>query len=290
MNRNYLVISPVRNEAEFIEQTLQSVSSQTITPLKWVIVDDGSTDKTRTLVEQFAVHYNWIEIVSRPDRGYRQAGVGVAEAFYDGFSRCRSLPWNYLVKLDGDIVLPEDYFECLISEFERDLQLGICSGCIYHEKNGILELESPGDPAFHVRGAAKMYRRACWEAMGGFPRVTGFDCVDSLKARMLGWNTRRIPSVKVIHLRPTGAADGAWRNGFKDGLGANAIGYHPLFLFLKCFRRFLRKGGRVNAVGQFCGFIAGYFVNIPRVQERELVDYVRRQQLNRLLGKETIWR
>jgi len=290
MERDYFIVSAVRNEAEFLEQTLQSVISQTLLPIKWVIVDDGSTDGTGLLAKRFSERYSWIEVVARPDRGFRQAGVGVAEAFYDGFSRGRLLPWNYVVKLDGDVLLPRSYFEQLMAEFEKDPRLGICSGAIYKLENGILTLDSPNDPEFHVRGAAKMYRRTCWEAIGGIPRVTGFDCVDNLKARMLGWDTRCISSLKVIHLRPTGQANGPWRNGLKDGLGANAIGYHPIFLVLKCLRRFVRRGTRINALGQLCGFVMGYFADMPRVQDRALIRYVRRQQLNRLLGRKTIWR
>ena len=290
MDRNYLVVSPVRNEAEFIELTLKSVTSQTLRPLRWVIVDDGSTDKTRALAEEYASKHPWIEVVSRRDRGYRQSGIGVVETFYDGFARADSSQWDYVMKLDGDLLLPLDYLEQLTLEFERDPRLGISSGDIFNEAKGALTLDSPGDPAFHVRGAAKAYRRACWDAIGGIPRVTGFDCVDNVKARMLGWDTRRIPSLKVIHLRHTGEANGAWKNGFKDGLGANAIGYHPLFLLLKCFKRlFLGRCG-IDALGQFCGYMTGYFTDVPRIQDRQLVEYLRRQQLNRLLGRETIWR
>lgn len=290
MNRNYLVVSAVRNEAEFIGQTLDSLASQTIKPLRWVIVDDGSTDATRTLAQQHAATHAWTEVISRSDRGFRQSGVGVVEAFYEGFSKVSHEPWDYVVKLDGDLRLPKSYFEDLILRFEKDPKLGICSGDIYNDEEGKLILDSPDDPVFHVRGAAKMYRRKCWDAIGGIQRVTGFDTIDNLKARMLGWDTRRIPEIAVIHLRKTGMANGTWKNAFKDGRGANAVGYHPLFLFLKCFVRAFRRGSFVGAVALFCGYVSGHFVDIPKIREPDVIRYLRRQQMNRILGRETIWR
>jgi poly-beta-1,6-N-acetyl-D-glucosamine synthase len=288
-NRDYLIISAVRNEEKYLGVTIESVVRQTLRPLQWVVIDDGSTDGTLQLIQTAARKEPWIQVVNRKDRGFRQSGVGVVEAFYDGFCRVESLPWEYVVKMDGDLRLPSDYFQRLIEEFERDPRLGICSGDVYNETAAGLVLDSPGDPAFHVRGAAKIYRRDCWTAIGGIQRVTGFDSVDNVKARMLGWDTRRFPRPQVIHLRKTGQATGSWRNGLKNGLGANAIGYHPLFLLLKCAKRF-GSGSPIQAAGLLCGFLRGYFVDIPRIREPELLRYLRKQQLKRMLGQESIWR
>lgn len=290
MKRNYLIITTIRNEASQFGHTIDSVVRQTLCPIRWLIVDDGSTDNTSQIITQLSAQHSWIEVIIRKDRGYRQSGVGVVTAFYDGFSRVSFLPWNYLVKLDGDVRIPANYFESLIEEFEHDSTLGICSGEVYNEEDGKLSLDSPEDPSFHVRGAAKIYRRTCWEAIGGILKVNGFDCIDNVKARMLGWNTRRFPQPEVIHLRRTGQANGAWRNSFKDGIGANAIGYHPLFMFFKCIRRLLAGRSIIGVAGQLCGFIRGYYGDIPRVNDPALVRYLRRQQMNRLLGKDTIWR
>ena len=288
-DRSYIVISAVRNEGPYVERTIASMRSQTQLPLKWMIVDDGSKDNTAALTDAAAAEAPWIERVSRKDRGFRQPGVGVVEAFYAGFERVKDLPWSYVVKMDGDLLLPKEYFERLMTAFETEDRLGICSGDIFNETATGLALDSPSDPAFHVRGAAKMYRRACWDAIGGLQRVTGFDSIDNVKARMTGWDTRRLHEVPVIHLRHTGQAGGTWRNGYKNGIGANAIGYHPLFVVVKCLKRLVR-GSPVDALGQGCGFIAGYFVSIPRVQDQKLIRYLRQQQLNRLLGRASIWR
>lgn len=284
----YIVISPVRNEAQFLPQTVSSMKSQTCLPLKWVIVNDGSTDNTAALVRDASRQSSWIESVERRDRGFRQPGVGVVDAFYDGFQRVEKLGWRYVVKMDGDLRLPEDYFERLIAAFERDSRLGICSGDIFNQTDHGLVLDSPTDPEFHVRGAAKMYRRECWTDIGGIQHVTGFDSIDNIAARMRNWNTRRIHDLPVIHLRKTGAAGGTWRNAYKNGIGANAIGYHPAFLLAKCIKR-TAHGCPLDALGQFCGYVAGYFARIPRVRDKDLVSYLRHQQWNRLIGKQSIW-
>ncbi len=288
-HRSYIVISPVRNEGEFLPQTIATMRRQSMVPLKWVIVNDGSRDNTAALAAEAAGEVPWIELVEHQDRGFRQPGSGVVDAFYEGFERAADLPWQYVVKLDGDLCLPPDYFERLIAAFEDEHRLGICSGDIYIETETGPVLDSPSDPGFHVRGAAKMYRRACWHDIGGIHRVTGFDTVDNVSANMHGWQTRRLAELRVIHLRKTGQASGVWGNACKNGIGANAIGYHPAFVLAKCVRRAF-AGAPLDALGILCGYVGGFFMTIPRVRDRDVIRYLRRQQWNRLLGRESIWR
>jgi len=288
-SRSYIVISPVRNEEEFLPRTIATMRAQTIVPLKWVIVNDGSGDNTAALAAAAARETPWIELVERQDRGFRQPGSGVVDTFYEGFNRAAGHPWQYVAKLDGDLCLPPDYFERLITAFEREPTLGICSGDIYIETETGPELDSPSDPDFHVRGAAKLYRRQCWDDIGGICRVTGFDTIDNVSAHMHGWQTRRLAELRVTHLRKTGQASGVWGNAYKNGTGAYAVGYHPAFVLAKCVRRAC-TGNPLDALGILCGYVAGFFTTIPRVRDRNVVRYLRRQQWNRLLGRESIWR
>src|SRR5690606_26654723 len=121
----YVIVSPVRNEGEYLEATIEAVSKQTILPVEWVIVNDGSTDKTREIIDSAAARYPWIRAVHRPDRGYRKAGGGVIEAFNDGFSALSVTDWAFLVKLDGDLTFENNYFEKCFREFDADKSLGI---------------------------------------------------------------------------------------------------------------------------------------------------------------------
>jgi glycosyltransferase involved in cell wall biosynthesis len=285
----YVIITPVRNEAEHIEKTIESLVSQTCQPKKWVIVDDGSTDTTPQLIDAAEKEHPWIETVHRPDRGFRKAGEGVIEAFYDGYRLLDGMSWDYLVKLDGDLSFEPSYFSSCFDHFNRDTKLGIGGGTICGLVNGALIEESQGDPPFHVRGATKIYRRACWDAVGGLIMAPGWDGLDEIKANMLGWKTYSFPELKLRHYRFAGNADGAWKNWVKNGLANYVSGYHPVFMLCKCLSRVKDKPYGVVPAGLCYGFLSGYFKRIPRVQDRDLIKYFRDQQMRRLTLRNSLW-
>lgn len=285
----YIVITPARNEQEHIGHTIKSMVAQTVPPALWVIVDDGSADGTAEIIDAAARVHPWIQTVHRPDRGFRQQGGGVVEAFYAGYARIQSQPWDFLVKFDADLSFEPDFFERCFKNFAAEPRLGIGGGLICHEVNGDLVSESSGDPAFHVRGATKIYRRACWEQFGGLVRAPGWDSIDELKANMLGWATRSFPDGPLKHRRFAGTADGLWSNSVKNGLANYVAGYHPLFMALKCLKRSVRRPYVVGAVGLWWGFCRGYVKRVARVDDPALIRYVRRQQLNKLLLKPSLW-
>lgn len=284
----YIIITPARDEEQFLERTIRAVASQTVPPTQWILVNDGSRDRTGDIIDQYAQVYPWITAVHRQDRGRREAGGGVVNTFYDGYAQIASSDWGFLIKLDADLSFPNDYFERCFEYFSADPKLGIGGGGIYHEAAGGLQLERT--PRFHVRGATKIYRQQCWIQLGGLLRAPGWDTVDELKANMLGWTTRSFPDLQVSHYRFTGAADGAWRNCIKDGRANYITGYHPLFMLLKCVKRLGRKPYLRGSVALMCGFISAYVQKTPRVQDRSLIRYTRQQQIRRLLLQESIWK
>lgn len=285
---SYVVITPVRNEGAYLARTIESMASQTIRPAIWVIVNDGSTDNTGEIAESAAQH-SWVRVVHRPDRGFRKSGGGVIEAFYDGYALVQSEQWDFLCKLDGDLAFEPAYFEKCFDYFRADSKLGVGGGRISIEINGEFQDDSPRDPAFHVRGATKIYRRQTWEEIGGLLRMTGWDTLDELQANMLGWKSYSFKNLMVHQLKPTGSADGRWKNWFKNGRANYIAGYHPLFMVTKCIRRIFTKPYGIGAAGLFCGFLSGYLQRVPQVANRELVRYLRRQQMNRLLCRESLW-
>ncbi len=284
----YVIVTPVRDEEEHIEKTINSVISQTLRPLQWVIIDDGSTDDTATIIDNYANMYAWIKALHRSNRGTRVAGGGVIEAFYDGYGAIDAIEWKFIVKLDGDLSFKPSYFNDCIEEFHKDPGLGVGGGMIYHEIKGALELER--NPLFHVRGATKIYKRACWEAIGGLIKAPGWDTIDEVKANMLGWETRSFRNLKVIHHRFTGAADGTWGNAVKNGKANYISGYHPIFMLAKGMKRFFAKPYVIGALGLFYGFMSGYFKKIPQIDDKKLITYLRQQQLKRLMYQESIWK
>jgi biofilm PGA synthesis N-glycosyltransferase PgaC len=284
----YVIVSPVRNEERNLEATIGSVAQQTMLPVRWVIVDDGSTDRTSKILEQAARAHPWVSTVHRPDRGYREPGGGVVAAFYDGYDQLQSADWQFLVKLDGDLLLPADYFEKCLEEFRQYPKLGIGGGALYHIENGARVIES--NPRFHVRGATKIYRRECWEAIGGLHKAPGWDTLDEAKAQMLGWSTWTFSEPRGLHLRPTGAADGPWRDAVKNGRANYVSGYHPAFMVLKCIKRLADKPYGVIAAGLLYGFVTSYLKRLPQVNDAALIRYIRLQQIRRLFLTESIWR
>ncbi|HEV2397908.1 MAG TPA: glycosyltransferase family A protein [Candidatus Sulfotelmatobacter sp.] len=284
----YVVITPVRDEEKHIEATVRSVTTQTILPTEWIIVDDGSTDHTVEIVEEYAEKCEWIRLVRRPNRGMRKSGAGVIEAFYDGYQMLRRGDWDFIVKLDGDLTFSSDYFEKCFEHFASDVRLGIGGGEIYHEIAGEQKVE--GNPKFHVRGATKIYKRACWEAIGGLMKAPGWDTIDEVKANMLGWKSFSFPQLQVLHHRVTGSADGLLRDRIKHGLACYISGYHPLFLAASCVSRLLKKPYVTGSVAICYGYLKGYWTRTPRVNDKQLIKYLRHQQLRRLWGLETIWR
>jgi glycosyltransferase involved in cell wall biosynthesis len=284
----YVIVSPVRDEEQFIAQTLQSVIHQTIRPAEWIIVDDGSRDETGRIIDEYARHYPWIIALHRADRGKRLAGTGVMEAFYFGYEHLKCQDWDFIVKLDGDVGLEAEYFEKCFQRFSEDATLGICGGVMYCEENGHLKLDV--QPMFHVRGAIKLYRRSCWLDIGGLIKSPGWDTVDEIHSNMLGWRTRSFWDLKVIHHRPTGAAAGTWHDNVKNGRADYVSAYHPLFIAVKCLKRMFQKPYVIKSVAHLYGYVSGYTRKIPRIGNEKLIRYIRTQQLRRLLFRKTDWR
>ena len=284
----YVIITPARDEEAFIEKTIASVAGQSILPLYWVIVNDGSRDRTGEIIDSYAAKYPWIIARHRPNRGFRQAGGGVVATFYDGYELLPTSDWDFLVKLDADLSFSADYFERCFAEFAADPKLGIGGGGIYHEEKGRLVLER--NPRFHVRGATKIYKKVCWDALGGLMQAPGWDTIDELKANMLGWSTRTFADLRLSHYRFTGSADGAWRDCVKNGRANYITGYHPLFMLLKSVARVAKKPYVTGSAGLLWGFVSGYLRRIPRVQDSRLIQYTRVQQMRKMMMLESIWK
>ena len=289
LRTSYVVITPVRDEEQHIEFTLRCVATQSVVPREWIIVDDGSTDGTAVIVERFCAKHTWIRLIRRHNRGFRQSGAGVVEAFQEGMASVQTTDWQFLVKLDGDLTLPADYFERLFQEFDRTPRLGIAGGVLYSERDGALTLEKC--PQFHVRGATKVYRRPCWNDIGGLISSPGWDIVDECKANMHGWTTRSLPELAVVHHRPTGTAESKWKDQVKNGRAYFVAGYHPAFLLARCIYRIPTKPYMIGSLAVLWGYLNAAVRGVPgHINDPALVRFVRREQLRRLAGLPTIWK
>jgi biofilm PGA synthesis N-glycosyltransferase PgaC len=280
MKSRYVVVTPARDEERTIELTIASMLAQTVKPLRWVIVDDGSTDQTRALVEKHLAANPWIELMQRENRGFRALGGGVVDAFNEGFARVAALPWEFVVKLDADLSFDAHYFENLLRRFDADPKLGMASGKTFLLKDGRKSIEYCHDE--HVRGPAKMYARPVFEAIGGLEAVRGWDMIDETRAQMLGYETRSFADEEIIHLRPIDARQSnVVRSRYEMGKLYWFLGYHWAYHFVRCLRSALQDfpigiGG--------AALLAGYLVAAVTRRERYDADYVafvQRKQLER---------
>jgi glycosyltransferase involved in cell wall biosynthesis len=284
----YVIITPVRDEEQHVEATIESVSLQTVRPAEWVIVDDGSTDRTGTLLDQYAGQLPWIHVIHKPNRGFRKSGEGVVDAFNAGYNALRCDDWDFIVKLDGDLSFSPDYFQKCFERFRARPRLGIGGGEIYHVMERELKLEA--NPRFHIRGATKIYRKRCWEDIGGLWPGAGWDTIDEVKANMLGWETMTFEDLHLVHHRITGLAEGLVRDKVKHGLACYISGYHPLFVAASSLYRLVRKPYVIGALAMVFGFLKGYLTHTPQVNDERLIRYLRAQQLRRLCGLKSIWK
>lgn len=276
----YVVISPVRNEEDYIQLTLDSVISQTIKPIKWIIVDDGSQDKTAQIAQRYLNKFSWIYLLTLSNRGFRQRGEGVINAFNAGFALV-NFKFDFIAKLDGDVSFQHDYFERLFDYFKSNPALGIAGGGIYiKEKNSWVLERVPSD---HVRGATKVYRRKCFEDIKGLQPVGGWDSIDEIKAQMKGWETRSFEDLIVFHHRPLGQADGKLSTMVKSGVSSYVRGYHPLaMLFRGAVRAIKDRPILLSGLAMWWGYLKSWLINSPQFDDPELVAYYRKKTLRRL--------
>ncbi len=288
MSTKYVVITPVRDEEAYLRQTVESMIRQTVRPVQYVLVNDGSRDKTGQIIDEYARQIPWIRAVHREDRGFRKWGAGIIEAFYSGFDELSCDDWEFMSKMDGDLSFEPSYFESAFQKFSENPGLGIGGGFLYHQDNGHRTLER--HPVFHVRGGAKIYRRACWDAIGKLWVGPGSDTVDEVKANMLGWSTMSFSDLLIQHHRWTGAADGRWGGVVKNGKTDYVSGYHPLFLAAKSVARLWQRPYVLGSVALIYGYIAAFLQRMPQVDDPELIRYLRRQQMAKICGRQTIWK
>jgi len=260
----YLIISPVRNEAAYLQRTIDSITAQTIRPALWLIVDDGSNDETPKIVEAAAARHDWIRLYRRPDRGVRKVGGGVIEAFNDGLRQVDLNDFDYLCKLDGDLELEPTYYERLFEKFDADPRLGTASGKCWLVTDEGLEQERTNDQ-FSL-GACKTYRRECFQAIGGFVQEVMGDGIDCHRCHMLGWRAASFhdEELKIKHLRRMGSSfQNIYRGRLRWGYGQYFMGTHPLYALAIAGYRMLERPWLIGGMLIFIGYLNGYLRNLP---------------------------
>jgi biofilm PGA synthesis N-glycosyltransferase PgaC len=285
--RAYVLISPCRNEADYMRRTLDSVVAQTVTPACWVIVDDGSTDETPAILAEYAARHDWIKVVAKPDRGHRAVGPGVIEAFYAGLDTVSVSDYPYLCKLDLDLDLPTGYFEGLMARMETDPRIGTCSGKPYMRRGSALVSERRGNEM--SAGMTKFYRTACFEQIGGFVHEVMWDAIDCHKARQLGWRAISWddPELRFEHLRPMGSSQQSIYTGRqRHGFGQYFMGSDPFFYAATCVFRMAEPPYVLGGLAMAQGYLGAWLRSERQLDDPALMAFIRAYQRRSLrVGK-----
>ena len=278
----YVLITPARNEEAFIQKTLDSVSQQTFPPLKWVIVNDGSTDNTASIVEQYTARYDWIELVTLPGRKERHF-AGKVYAFNAGQERCNGLDYEVIGNLDSDVSLDKDHFEFLLSKFKDDPRLGV-AGTVFREEgynSGTDSLEGQ----FYVSGQCQLFRRQCFEEIDGYfaNKAGGIDWIAVTTARMKGWKTRSFNEKSFFHHRHLGTAErsivaASFAYGEKDYI----LGGHPVWELFRIVYRMKKRPYIIDGVALGLGYGSAALRRLKRPVSKELMAFHRREQMRKL--------
>jgi len=284
---DYVVISPVRDEAEFLPRVIKSMENQTIQPKEWVVVDDGSTDGTTEILLEAEKRLPWMHVVVKPDRGERSVGPGVVEAFYYGYDRMRSKTYDFIVKMDGDIEFDPQYVETLLEYFKRDRHLGSASGKVFLPVGDKLVEERTSDEM--TVGAFNFYRRKAFEDIGGFIREVMWDGIAYHRARISGWRTRSIahPKLDILHKRLMGSSQKSIMHGrVRWGHGQYFMGTHPLYILAITAYRLFEKPFIVGGLGILTGYLSSALKRVKRYGDSNFRNSLHAWQMERLkVGK-----
>lgn len=278
---SYVLVTPARNEEAFIELTLKSVTAQEIRPLKWVIVSDGSTDRTDAIVSGYAARHPWIELLRMPERKERHFG-GKVRAFNAGYARLGGLDYQAIGSLDADISFGPDYFKFLLRKLAENPRLGLV-GTPHVENNKTYDYRFAS--LEHVSGACQFFRRECFEAIGGYLPLEsgGVDLVAVFSARLKGWETRTFRDITCEHHRVMGSATkGRLTVLFDHGKKDYLLGAHAGWVVLRTAYRIIRPPYVVGAAVQFFGYFSYLVRGKPRSAPREVVVLRQQEQGARL--------
>lgn len=286
INQIYIMATPVKNEEENLPELITSVGSQKIKPTLWVIVDDGSTDKSSDIINKASQQYNWIKTV-RLKESPRDIGFHYSHVCMVGFENSiriakeKDLQYGYIALLDADMRVEPEYFKKLIDRMEKNEKIGISSGDIWSKVDGKYIHEKRDSE--HPSGGARIWRRKCFEETGGYELVKGPDSVSTARAKLRGWKAASYEDIKAYQSRPVSSADGLWVGYMKNGEARYFRHVHPLAIMGKSVQMIF-KGKLVPGIAYLWGYLHAHKMNMPRLKDPELIKYFRAKSFQTFLG------
>jgi poly-beta-1,6-N-acetyl-D-glucosamine synthase len=289
--RRILIVSPCRDEERTLERTLAYMEAQTLPPARWIVVDDGSSDRTPEILAAAADRIPWLRVVRREDRGHRKLGGGVIDAFYDGLAAA-DVPYDFVGKMDVDLEFSPGYLEHIIGHFERDPKLAAASGKVFRREGSELVEEFMIDEM--VAGQFKLYRRDAFERIGGFVRELMWDGIDFHRARIEGYRTASLPDpeLRILHMRLMGSSDrNVYRGRLRWGRGQWFMGSSLAYVLASSAFRMREKPYLLGGALILIGFAMAAWRGEPRYEDLRFRRELRRWQherLRRLLTSGTV--
>lgn len=280
--KRYVLVTAAYNEERYIGLTIESIVNQTLLPQQWVIVSDGSTDRTDEIVESYVAKHPFIRLVRVQDKHKRNFGAQVI-AIRRGYEALRG-DYDFIANLDADLTFDPGYYEKLLQKFDEDSKLGLAGGYIFDKEEDGQFRSRPMNGEHSVAHAVQMLRRGCYEATGGWVPLPygGPDWHLQVTVQMLGWRVKSFKDLPAYHHRPTGTADRPFRNLFREGRMDYSVGSHPLFEIFKVARRFRAKPLVLSSFVRLAGFLRGYWIREERPVSAEFVAFLRGQQKDAL--------
>lgn len=279
---NYYIVLPSYNEEKYISLTLQSLVEQTILPKKVVVVNDSSTDNTAHIVSEFAKVHPFISLVNKTSDAIHLPGSKVIQAFQKGLETLDD-KYDFIVKADADLIFPSNYFETIIKHYKSDKEIGMVGGFAYIEKNGEWILENLTDKD-HIRGAFKAYRKECFSQIGGLKPAMGWDTVDELLCKFYNWKVVTDETLKVKHLKPTGANYNKAAR-YKQGEAFYSLGYGFLITSIASLKLAFRKGKPLLFIDYLNGFWKAKLGNKELLVTQEQAKFIRNYRIQKMKSK-----
>ena len=278
----YILITPARNEEAHIERTIKSILAQTLPPIKWIIVSDGSKDRTDEIVNSYKAHHDVIQLI-RVQGNEQRNFCSKVDAINAGYKEIGPIEYQFIGNLDADVSLCPDYYERVIEKFSNNSKLGIAGGIII-ELDGKKPI-SQNISLNSVAGAVQLFRRQCFLQTGGFIPMEfgGEDALLEIVARMDGWEVQTFPAIEAFHHRHTGRAGGnLLKSRFREGKMFYALGYHPIFYMIRSLYRVIDKPYFWGSMFQIYGYLWSTMKKTERPIPQKVVEYLREEQIQRL--------
>ncbi|MBS0150534.1 MAG: glycosyltransferase family 2 protein [Nitrospira sp.] len=279
----YVIITPAHNEEAFITKTIESIINQTLRPVMWIVVNDGSSDSTAELVESYRARHGFIRLINVERSGNRNFGNKV-RAFNQGLELARHVEYDFIGNLDADISFERDYFQRLLAEFQKDPVLGLAGGMIASFIDGKFVKQNVSPDS--VAGAVQLFRRSCFEEVGGYVALPlgGIDAAAEILARMRGWMVRTVPELSVLEHRRTGSATASpLGSRIREGRRLYSLGYNWWFFLLRCIYRSMARPRIIGSGAAIAGFLLGVLRREPLVLPPEAVRFLRTEQREKFM-------